>query len=203
MGGWASYGLGDFLMFSPEAWGRLVQRYNEAWWPAQMLAVAAGLLLVVLTPRRSGLLRRPGLMVLGFAWLWTAWAFHWQRHGELFIAAPQLAWAAGVQGVLLLAAAFSRLPQAATGPVRARLGQALVAFAVLGWPLLAPTTGQGWRQAEVFGFMPDPTALATLGWLLASSQGNAWLRGALALLPLAFLLFGLATRWTLGQYITA
>ena len=38
---WWTYGLSDFLMFSPEAYWRLVGRYNSAWWPAPLAGVAA------------------------------------------------------------------------------------------------------------------------------------------------------------------
>lgn len=39
-------------------------------------------------------------------------------------------------------------------------------WALLLHPLLAPLSGHGWRQAEVMALAPDPTAIATLAWLL-------------------------------------
>jgi hypothetical protein len=33
-------------------------------------------------------------------------------------------------------------------------------------PLLAPLQGRVWASSEIFGIAPDPTAIATLGFLL-------------------------------------
>jgi hypothetical protein len=50
----------------------------------------------------------------------------------------------------------------------------------------------------VFAFMPDPTALATLGALLAAASLPWWCRIGLAVLPAASLLLGAATRSLVG-----
>ena len=39
---------------------------------------------------------------------------------------------------------------------------------VLGHPLLAPALGRPWLQAELLALAPDPSAIATLGFLLLS-----------------------------------
>jgi hypothetical protein len=39
-------------------------------------------------------------------------------------------------------------------------------WALLLHPLLAPLSGHGWQQAEWLVLAPDPTAIATLAWLL-------------------------------------
>lgn len=192
---WWTYGLGDFLMFSPEAYWRLVARANAAWWPAQLFGVAASLALPWLARRGPA---RAALVLLAFAWAWVGWGFHWRHYAEIFLAAPWLAAACGVQALLLLVAAA--LPQRAATGARGwstNAGLALLAIALL-WPLLAPLTGQALAQAEVFGFLPDPTALGTLGALLALA-GLRWpVRVLLAVWPALSLLLGAATRWLLA-----
>ena len=42
------------------------------------------------------------------------------------------------------------------------VGILVAGLGLVGYPLLAPAIGRGWRQSEVFGWMPDPTALVTL-----------------------------------------
>ena len=69
---------------------------------------------------------------------------------------------------------------------------------VLFYPLLAPLAGRPLRQAETFGLLPDPTALATLAWLLACSL-PPWSRIALALIPALSLVLGLLTRAQFAQ----
>lgn len=194
MSEWWSYGLSDFLMFSPEAYWRLLARANAAWWPGQLLGVAAALALPVLV-RRDAV--RAALLVLALAWAWVGWGFHWRHYGEIFLAAPWLAAACGLQSLLLVAAAGWSGAAAGQPPRAARAsGMALMLLALL-YPALAPLTGHPFAEAEVVGFMPDPTALATLGALLALPAHGA-VRIALALLPTASLLLGVAARWLLA-----
>ena len=56
--------------------------------------------------------------------------------------------------------------------------------------------GRPWTQIELFGMTPEPTALASLGLLLASRQPPARaLRILLAIIPTLSLLLGAATLW--------
>lgn len=196
---WWTYGLSDFLMFSPQVYGRLLARYQQALWPAQVLALALGSVLLVLAARRGS--ARPLLpcLLLAAAWALVGWGFHWQRYAEIFLAAPALAIASWLQALLLAGCAWwPGRPRAEPSTARWP-GVALLAAGVLlvpAWPVVA---GQGWLRAEVFGLMPDPTALATLGWLLATPTLPAWARAGLAVLPALSLLLGLATRVALAQ----
>lgn len=196
MSEWWTYGLSDFLMFSPQAYWRLVARYNAAWWPAQLVAIAAGCGLLVLVRRPNAAAGRAALVLLAAAWAWVGWAFHARQYAEIFLAAPWLAWACGAQALMLLAAAaVSRDARAATGA--GKTATLLLVLALL-IPLLTPLAGRDWQQAEVFAFMPDPTALATLGALLALAYPRAWMRAVLAVIPMLTLLLGAATRWLLA-----
>ena len=189
MGDWGSYGLSDFLMFSAPAYWRLVERYHAAWWPAQALAVVCGVAAVAVAGRTP----RAVLLLLAAAWAWIGWAFFWRSYAEIFLGAPAVAIACGAQALLLGVAAAI----AGRGPSsRHRAGLALAAAAVLFYPLLGGAEGRPWRQAEVFGFMPDPTALATLGFLLAMNL-PLWQRLLLAVIPALTLSLGLLTRFAL------
>ena len=193
---WWTYGLTDFLMFSPEAYWRMVARHNAAWWPAQLAAgalpAAFAALLWVGPPRFARVL----LLALALAWGWLGWSFHWQHYAQIFLAAPWTAAACGAQGLLLLAAAGAAPLRAAAAPVPVP-AWALLALALC-YPLLAPLTRHPWPHAEVFAFMPEPTALATLGVLAGLRPLAAWLRVLLAVVPLLSLLLGAATRWLLA-----
>jgi hypothetical protein len=186
---WWTYGLSDFLMFSPQAYWRLIARYNAAWWPGQLLASSAGIAIVLLPARKP----RWTLLVLAAAWAWVGWAFAWQRYAEIFLAAGWLAAACGVQALMLAAAAALPVDSQPSGTHR-HIGVAIVILALL-CPLLSPVSGHTWAEAEVFGFMPDPTALATVGALVAL---RGWPRLVLGVVPVLVLLLGLATRWLLA-----
>lgn len=197
---WWTYTLSDFVMFSPQVYARLVARYNEAAWPAQLAGIAGGLALLTLAARRDSPQRPlwPALL-LAAAWACSGWAFHWSRYAEIFLAAPWLAAASGLQAVLLAGCAALR-PRQGFAPTPTRVaGLALIAAATLLHPLADVVAGAGWARAEVVGLMPDPTALATLGWLLATRALPGAARAVLAVLPLLALLLGVLTRVALAQ----
>ena len=195
MSEWWTYRLSDFLMFSPATYGRLVERYNRELWPLQPALLALGALLLWLVAARRPAANRVVPALLAAIWLWVAWAFHWQRYAPINWAAQYLAAAFVLQAMLL--AAFALLADA---PGVGRLGSAqrtpalLAALAGLLYPLLTAIEGRHWAQAEVFGVMPEPTALATFGLLLASDgRHRAWL----LVIPALSLALGAATGWLL------
>lgn len=188
---WWTYRLTNFLMFSPDVYWRLVQRFNEAWWPAQVLGIAAVLVLPWLVWQGR---TRSALVLLALAWAWTGWAWHWRHYAEIFIAAPAIAVACWVEAVLLLGACALPARERRASTTADAIGWILLAAAAL-YPLLAPMTAHAWSEAEIFGFLPEPTALASVGTLAASRGRPRWSRIVLAILPLLSLALGAATRW--------
>ena len=175
MSEWWTYTLSDFLMFSQRSYYRLIGLYNEAIWPAHLLALAAGLAVIACIARPGPRTRRSALLVLAVAWAWVAWAYHLQRYADINTAGPWFALAFGAQAPLLCFMAL-RLQGAAPARMQKQVALGLAGLAVIGYPLLALGGGRGWSQAEVFGIAPDPTAVATLAILLAC-RGHlvAWL----------------------------
>jgi hypothetical protein len=179
MSEWWTYTPGDFLMFSARSYQRLVERYNADVWPLHLLTMAAGLAALAVALRsRSSSARRLVIVLLGAAWLWVAWAFLQRRFATINWAAEYAGWVFVAEGLALLYVGLApgwrgdsdgrpRKPAAA--------GVAIVCFALLGYPLIALAMGRPWLQAEVFGVMPDPTAAATLGFLLLGAPLWRWL----------------------------
>jgi len=165
MSEWWTYSLSDFLMFSSRSYYRLIESYNAAIWPAHLLALVAGLVVIVAIVRPRQHLQRSAALVLAAAWGWVAWAYHLERYAEINTAAPYFAAAFAMQALLLCWLAY-RPGNAAPAPQRVALG--MTGLAIFAYPLLALARDNGtWRQAEVFGIVPDPTVVATLGVLLA------------------------------------
>lgn len=194
---WWTYRPSDFLMFSAQTYRRLFALYNEAMWPWQLLALAIALGVLIAALRTRSLPARPVILALSAAWLWIGYAFFSQRYAPIHLAGNHFATGAAIQG-LVLAWAIHSLPTARirfVGGVPATIATALWAVA-LAWPLVGLAAGRPLAQAEVIGFAPDPTALATLAWLAPARGGLAWL---LRIVPLAWCAISVTTLATLGD----
>jgi uncharacterized protein DUF6064 len=198
MSEWWTYRLSDFLLFSPRAYYRLIERYNAAVWPAHilMLALGAGLLWMLLrpTPGRS----RAVAALLAALWAWVAWAFVWRRYATINWAAMYFVWLFAIEAVLLgwLGVVRNGLPFRAGKSTASVTGVVLLAFAVFVYPLLAPAAGWDWRQAEVFGIAPDPTVIGTLGILLIAESRA---RTGLLVVPGLLVAISGATLWAMAS----
>lgn len=197
MSEWWTYRPSDFLMFSARTYYRLFEIYNAEVWPAQLLTVGLGLALWVALWQGRAWAPRAALALLGVAWLWVAWGFHWQRFASINSAALWYAGAFAIEGLLLFLWAVTKPTIAMRGRGRG-VGLALMLVGLLAHPAIGAALGQPWRQAEVFGLAPDPTMLGTLGVLFATqiSQGS-WLRWLLWPVPLLWCLIGGLTLATL------
>jgi hypothetical protein len=193
MSEWWTYDLSDFLMFAPRTYYRLFELHNAEIWPLQIVTIAAGLAALGLAWR--GAYGRAVAAVLAAAWIFVAWAYHWERYATINTAAPYYGAGFAVEALLLAwvvcrrdGLGFDRQP----APVR-WTGLALLAAGVALYPLLAPVLGRPWTQAEMFGIAPDPTAVATVGALLLAKHRVAWL----LVLPLLWCAITALTLWTM------
>ena len=172
MSEWWTYTLADIKSFSLQTYYRLFELYNAAIWPAQIVGIGAGLAIWALPgPRRHTWRGRAIAAILAGCWLWVAIAFHAHRYATLTWSARYYAWGFGLEAALLLW----------TGVLRGRLvferrpaGLAIFLFALVVQPLIGLLLGRTWRQVEIFGVAPDPTAIATLGLLLLATGRVRW-----------------------------
>lgn len=151
----------------------------------------------------AGLLRKPApwqgravSAILAVLWIVVGWAFVWRRYATINWAARYLVWLFAIEVLLLIwigvfrgGLSFRRGPDPDV-----TLGMALFILSLTLYPMIAPLLGRGWRQAEIFGVMPDPTVIATLGLLLLAAGPPRW--GLLAA-PLLWCLVGGATLWAM------
>lgn len=195
---WYTYTIQDFLMYSPRTWQRLVERYNGDLWPLHLLALGLGLFVLTRVLRPAPAPDRAVPAVLAAAWAWVAVAFLWQLFAAISTGARWFAAAFMLQALLLAVTAarggFTIVP--VRGRTVAWAGLVLLLLAVAWVPLMAPLTGRGPSAAHVFAMMPDPTALGTLGVLLAVQA--PW-RRVLLVIPVLWCAVAGATAWTLGR----
>ena len=182
MSEWWTYTLSDFLLFSPRTYYRLFELYNAAIWPAQIVAVILGLAIWALLSRAAAVRGRLIAAILAGCWLWVAIAFHAHRYATINTVAVYFAWGFGLEAALLIWTGIVRDRMVFERPVdlasRAGLWIFLLALAVE--PAVGLLVRRSWRQVEIFGVAPDPTALATLGILLLANGRGRW---ALIVIP--------------------
>ncbi|MEQ8585768.1 MAG: DUF6064 family protein [Thalassobaculaceae bacterium] len=192
---WLSYSPQDFLLFSERVYWRLFELHNAALWPAQIPAVVVGLAVVFLILRPRPWSGRALAVVLAVAWVVAGLGFM-PRYATINWAAANLVPA--FLGYAALVAAFGFLaralePQRSQPAQWAAVGLCLYGLAVP--PLLAVLADRP-ASAEVFGLMPDPTAIVTLGAVLAA--GRRWPTLLLAVFPAVWCVASWATLAILG-----
>ncbi|RUV60596.1 hypothetical protein EOA85_09145 [Mesorhizobium sp. M5C.F.Ca.IN.020.29.1.1] len=197
MSEWWTYRLEDFLLFSPRVYWRMFELANAAFWPLHLLTLAAGLAIVLLVLRRPP---RHGLwiaLVLAAIFAFVGWSFLSSRYAVINWAIAYVAPAFGLQALLLAFGGAARGGLAfEQRDIAARLGLLIMAAGLVVYPLLPPLFRRPWTSAEVFGIAPDPTAITTLGVLLAASGGPVPLLFAI---PLLWLLLSGLTLHAMGD----
>ncbi len=202
MSEWWTYRPSDFLMFAPRTYWRLFELHNDAWWPSQPLLVLAGLAWLCWARQRGQAALRAGAAGLAAAWAFVAVAFLLPRYALINWAATGFAIVFIAQALGLVVLATRADLRAAVPGLRRRIGVLLFGWALLGHPLLATAFGRPWLQGEFFGLAPDPTAIATLGFLLCLGAAGAITRWMLRLswtLAIAWCAVSIATLWTMGS----
>lgn len=178
------------IPFSADVFFNFLAQYNDAIWPAQIVAslmALAGVYLALRPRQNSG---RIIAAILGFFWIWIGAVYHlsffalinfWDLgFGLLFL----------IQGLLLLwnGVVRNRLDpaQAMPGPVFAA-GLFALAVALVVHPLFSAAFGRSLAEIAWVGSSPTPTILLTLGLLALARAGRLW---ALSIIPLFLCLTG-------------
>ena len=195
MSDWWTYRLEDFLLFSPRVYWRMFEVHNAALRPLQLVTLATGLTVILLALRRpigSGLWIALSLAAL---WAFVGWSFLWNRYAAINWAIAYVAPAFGLQALLLVVLGLRGLVFDRRG-IAGRAGMLLATIGLFAYPLLVLPFGRPLASAEVFGIAPDPTAITTVGTLLA---GRGRFVALLLPIPLLWLLFSGLTLHTMGD----
>ena len=195
---WLTYRLSDFLLFSPRTYYRMFELYHAEIWPVHVVVLASLVVIAVLLRREEEWSGRVIAAVLAGWWLWVAVAFHLERYATINWAARYFAALFVIQGLLLLWSGVVRRQ------FRFELSNQRTAYAAVGLllvalllePIAGLLAGRTWRQLELFGVTPDPTAIATLAFLaLSRPPANR----VLVVVPVVWCVIGGATLWALGS----
>jgi Family of unknown function (DUF6064) len=198
MSEWWSYGLSDFLLFSPRTYYRLFELYNRAVWPAHIVGIGLGVAVLLLLRRTTPAHSRLLAANLALVWLWIAWAFHYERYATINWAATYFGVAFALEGLafLWLSASPGRLDFEPRLDAAGSTGLILYLFALAVHPILVVFAGRSLRGSEIFAIAPDPTAIGTLGLLLLSRSPS---RHLLMLIPFLWCVLTSVTLYAMGS----
>lgn len=190
------------IPFDSVAFFSNLAEYNEAIWPAQIVAFALGLVALLLVFVRASWSSVVVAALLAASWIWMGAIYHLQHFATINFLAPVFGLVFILQGLLLLW----------TGVIRRRvvfgfesdlpgwIGLAFVTFAMAGYPSLAALLGHGWPQLPAFGVAPCPTTIFTMGLLLLT-HGRSPVH--LAIIPLLWSLVAGSAAWLLNMPLDA
>lgn len=197
MADWSSYSLEDFVLFAPRVYWRLFELQNAEVWPVHLAVAAAAVLLAAALLRPSPPVRLAAFVALAAVWAWVGLSFLAERYAPVNWAVGYAVPVFVAQGVVLAAAGVGfATPRGYPSVMRSAVGVILLGYGLLLHPFAAPLAGRPWAAAEIFGVAPDPTAIATMGFVvLAVGGAGAWL---LCAVPVLWCLASALTLYALG-----
>ncbi len=161
------------LPFTVEQFFGVFRLYNSSVWPAQVVLLLLAVLAIIFIA-----LRRPwsGVAVsaiLALLWVWLGTAYHLAFFARINPVAYGFG-ALSIVGGFLFAwhgVIRRRLEFAFAKNVRTGLGLALLAFALLVYPVWSTLAGHAYPELPTFG-LPCPTTIFTIG-VLALASGTS------------------------------
>ena len=116
------------------------------------------------------------LIVLAAMWGWTGIAYHWLFFSMINKAAFVFGAAFVVQAALLLFTALRRERMALqfSADLSGVVGAALIAYAVIFYPVIGWLSGHSYPSAPMFGITPCPVTIFTFGVFLLSRKRVPW-----------------------------
>ncbi|MCW8985817.1 MAG: DUF6064 family protein [Thermoanaerobaculales bacterium] len=158
------------LPFTVEDLLGVFETYNLAIWPMQVVAYVLGVVAVLLVARKTAHSSRIIAGILSFLWLFSSGFF-------IFALVPiyKPAYVFGAAFVIQAAIFFACVIKPRLSFVFARdaytvFGLLLIAFAMIGYPILGYFIGHRYPQSPPFGLTPCPLSVFTFGLLLLTDR---------------------------------
>lgn len=176
------------LPFTTEQFFEILRLYNNTVWPAQVFLSLLPMLVIIFIALRRSWSSVAVSAILALLWVWFGAVYHL----AFFTLINPLAYVFGalsIVGGLLFAwygVIHRQVQFAFSKSIRAGLGIALLAFALVVYPIWSTLAGHGYPELPTFG-LPCPTTIFTIGLLALASGTN--MRALLAI-PILWSLVG-------------
>lgn len=164
-----SLSLRDLLIFSPESYFQIFELSNKALWPFQIALILLTAIVLFLFYKRHPFTSR-----LIFAWLACVWCFvaYWyfgQYYSQISTYAHNVSYFYYAQAFLLLCYAIFTRHDLGTPYKKPRwmIGGSFIFYGLLIHPIVSSLVwSQPLTHLELFSVAPDPTAIATIGFII-------------------------------------
>ena len=152
--------------FTPEEFFRVFHDYNVAAWPVQIVLILAALFALCCVIWNFEGKDRGASMSLAILWFWSGAVYQLYWLSELTAVAELFAvlWIAGAFLFYIFGVGDHQLRFMRVSGVRGIGGWSLVAYSLVGYPLLNLMLGHSIVDSPSFG-LPCPTTLFTIGLL--------------------------------------
>jgi hypothetical protein len=163
--------------------------YNEAIWPAQLIAYGLGFAALGALLTSHPVRERVILAVLSLLWVWNGLVYQLVFFSPINPMAKVFATLFVVQAMLFGACAImvSDLKFKVQSNWRSFVGLTFIVYAMLIYEMFGDIAGHGRLKGPLFGVAPCPTVIFTIGLLLqAHGRSVAWL----SLIPIVWALIG-------------
>ena len=186
------------LPFDAHQFFEVFARYNSAVWHAPIALELAALVAVILALRPRAWSDRVIRAILGGLWLWMGGIYHLGFFRPINPVATVFGALFVLKGAFLLVIAGwrGRLHFAWTRTTPGTAGAALIAYALVIYPILAHALGHRFPATPTFG-LPCPTTILTLGLLLWAEPPRPW---SVLVIPLAWSALGASAAVQLGVW---
>lgn len=185
------------LPFTVEQFLNVFADYNQAIWPAQIVAYALGIAAVVATFTRSRHTGRVISGILALFWIWVGIAYFILHFRQINPPATVFGVLFVLQGLFFTIFGLfgSRLSFKASLGARGIIGSLCILYSMIIYPLLGYAFGHVYPHAPVFGVAPCPLLIFTFGLLLWTATRFPWY---LLIIPAIWALLGLSAAMSLG-----
>ncbi|MRR16188.1 MAG: hypothetical protein EG826_07005 [Deltaproteobacteria bacterium] len=179
------------IPFTVEQFFTVFKNYNEAIWPAQIIAYILGIAALALAIRRTNPSDRIISGILAIFWVWMGIFYHILHFSVINPAARIFGIVFILQGLLFLAAGtfLGKLSFRFTAAPLPVLGALFILYAMVIYPLLGIFFGHIYPAAPMFGVAPCPTTIFTIGILLWTAKK---VPGYLLIIPFLWSLIGMS-----------
>jgi hypothetical protein len=164
------------LPFTTEQFLNVFEAYNQAIFPAQLVAYLLGAIAVLLAFSTFAWRNRVIAAVLASFWVWTGIFYHLLYFSSINSAAYLFGPLFILQGLVLIEFGVlkNHLQFHFSVDIKSGLGLLMVGYAMIVYPLLGVMLGRHYRQSPMFGVTPCPLTIFTFGMLLSSSRKIFW-----------------------------